>query len=488
MKRNRWYALAAPLQKMASGDFSVGGYPNIWRQGFRTTSPQYGKLEGDWYSPVADNGLELGEKQHYAVSVWAAKLQNEIGESDHTNLNQLGGYLEMPYFENTEISKWHRIHSYIAGVSKFRYYNNTVPSLDLYEEWQQMPGRITRRNEAYRFITDKKMVNYGNDRVFSLSVPAGDEIMVGNPFLSSLDFNIFYEMNKEVVEDYYRLYEHPWNTYGTPSTELIPSFQAFFIKTKGVKGSTVTLRFPASASVARSGDYTLKSARMTENVLYPEVTGKEGKSKAVISFNEYLYTQSVPQLFISESDPVSGAVPQFFVLGSDGFRNVIHSEKATASDVELRLGVQSSSADEMELRFANVESMEVTSLSLVDEYAGTEIDLLRNNVYQFTNVPEFSERFRLVAKGLRSVTGIEDVIGSEDNVKIYTHGKMLYVSSDKKISQVLVNTLQGTLISHDTHIEDVAFSKELQTSSGVYIVTVKFVDNSEKNEKIIINK
>ena len=485
MKRDRWYALSAPLNKIASGDFSVGGYPNIWRQSFRTTTGSYGEPVGDWYVPTAGNALEIDASQYYALSVWAGNLQPAVGESDHANLNALQGYLEMPYFENPAISSLHRIHIYGGGVSRFLYYNSLT--LELYPEWQQMPGRITRRNEAYRFIFDKKIEVYKGEEVFRLSVPAGEDVMVGNPFLSSLDFDKLYEFNSDVLEDFYRLYEHPWNTYAVRASELIPSFQAFFIKTKGRPGTNTTIYFPVSASVTRSGNYTLKSSVKPENVLFVEAIGETGTGKSVVSFNDELYSRSVPQLFVNATaDSVSARVPQLFVSDSDGSRNVIHKVNSSVSAVELNLGLRSTAAGQIRLRFDNVTGVEASGLLLRDNHTGIETNLLMNNEYSFRNVPGLENRFTLFVKGLRSTTGLDPLPDTTGSVKVYVGEKTLFVSSSNEITDVSLTTVQGVRVFTESGAGRSEFAKPLTVENGVYIVTVKCSDNTVKNEKIVV--
>ena len=491
MKRNRWYALATPLNKIVSGDFSVGGYPNIWQQGFKTTIGHSGQLVGDWYSPANTNVMDPGTQGHYGISVWAARMQPFTGENKHDNLNALKGILEMPYFEDQSVSDLHRVHSYENGISTFKYYYYDEPSLDFVPESVQPYSTIARGNEAYRFVTDdlSKWGAVNGESAFKMTVPAGAEIMIGNPFLSSLDFTAFKNANSGRLEQHYRLYETPWNTYApglTSASGLIPSFQAFFVKTQGTPGTTTELYFPVSASVARSGDFVLKSSETEENILYVEAHGtEETVSKAVILLNGNDAAENIPQLFIdAQNDTVAAKAPQLYIRAEDGSKNVLFNAGEAAGEKTMELGIESTSATEVTLKFKNVQNLLAGGLYLKDTRTGDIIDLTGMNSYTFRHDPQAPDRFLLSVTELRAPTGIEENKGTSNTI-IRTEGQVLYVSSTESVSSIAVYTLQGTLVLKEEN-PDAEFTRKLNTPSGVYLVKINYSAGNTQTEKIII--
>ncbi len=488
MKRGQWYALSAPLKKIGSGDFSVGGFPNMWQQSFKS-SPNQSGAAGEWYTPKNTNSWDIGT-QHNAISIWAGEyLPGELGEDDHTNLNALKGIFEMPYFENGPVSTLHRIHSYSGGVSSFKYYYYKIPGLPLAGEggYPDYPaGTLARGEESYRFIFDGNLTINGTETVYKVTVPAGTDVMIGNPFLSSLVFSKFYNMNSANIENYYRLFEgtvpNPY-TYTLGNQDLIASFQAFFIKTKGT--GTVDLYFPVNASVTRGQNAThqLKSSEtseLKENVLQLTASNAKANSNVFVSLNSGLPENNVPQLFIN--DPSSDNSLQFYVKNEEGMKNAIQFE--TGENVEVRMGIVSKSKEAATIHVANAEHINASSLLLTDLKTNKTINLLETSSYDFVNDPDFTgERFILTASKSLSPTGILSVDAA---FEVNVVGHELKVWSSVEISEVSVFSPQGICVDHVQSVASYNLTRQLNIISGVYIVSVKLTTGKVKNMKVVI--
>ncbi|MDR1719278.1 MAG: hypothetical protein LBR67_04060, partial [Dysgonamonadaceae bacterium] len=78
--------------------------------------------------------------------------------------------------------------------------------------------------------------------------------MVGNPFVSSLDYNRFCAVNSGVVESYYRVYSNgAFQTCTASDDDTIEVLQAFFVKPIGVAGTEVEILFTKDMSITRNG-------------------------------------------------------------------------------------------------------------------------------------------------------------------------------------------------------------------------------------------
>lgn len=482
LKRGQWYALSAPLKNMASGDFSVGGYPNMWQQGFKAELSESGDWEGVWESPSGNNALPLGQ-QYNAISVWGGEyLPGVIGEDDHKNLNALKGILEMPYFENSAVNTYHRIHEYNASTdqSKFWYYDWTVAGLPI--DSTTTPGVITRgKANAYKFIFDGQLTS-GNE--YKLTVPAGTKLMIGNPVLSTLDFDKFYTANSANVESYYRLYvNNAWVVYdvNVGAAELnknIASYQAFFIETKGT--GNIDLVFPLNdVSISRNTAHQLKSTTVedgVENVLYVKTEDKTGEGLVTLSFNEYISGNNVDQLF----SPDYPEVPQLYALDSKT-KNAVQYVSGESVD----LGVKSTGTSNVSLSILNVENLNATGLSLLDKKLNKTVNMFyEDNKYEFVNDPSFQNRFVLKVEGLKAPTGVDEITGN-NQVNIYTEGKILHVSATDNIAEIWVSSVQGIQILNAKNSGQ-HFNKTLHIASGVYIVMVKLDNGNTTVEKVII--
>jgi hypothetical protein len=492
LKRGRWYALAAPLKKMVTGDFSFGGYPNMWQQGFKATNTTLNYFTGAWHLPTNTNALELGNNQNYGVSVWAAELLGGVlGEdvSYHTNLNTLKGILEIPFFENKQLSDLHRVHSYDGTKSSFKYYDMETTNYPIVDSIS--PGTIVRGAEAYRFVFDGNLVNIVvngvTTPVFKVTVPAGEEMMIGNPFMSTIDFRKFYEINQTKLDAFYRLYvNNNWQTYSYAAgagvlNEHVAPLQAMFIGTTG--SGTVDLYFPpAMISITREAgkQHQLRSEAQEstfDDVIYINAKNDNGDSWATMSINNPS-EKDVKMLFTEENMET----PQVYILDNNNGRNA--TQFGLNFGEEVRLGIKCEQQGQMQLEFKNLENITAESITLVDKLENTETNLLKNSSYKFNYNPANSEgRFSIVIGSSRGATGIDG--NQASNTYIYSDGKTLTVKSGALIKEVTVTTADGMVVVSDI-VDKQEYSKKLSVAPGIYIVKAKNQEGQTKTEKIVI--
>jgi len=495
MDRERWYALSSPLKKIFTGDFSLGGFPSMWQRGFKTYYD--GNLTGEWYLPEEVMALEVGQNLNYAVSLYASGYSQDLGESDHRGLNELNGVFEMPYFEtDLPVDQGpHRLHEYFPATqtSRWHYYYWQEPDLGIASRFDEH----RRGQEAYRFIFED---NYNNPIAeFKMTIPVNvnqgqvSDVMIGNPFLSSFDFASFYATNSDKIEDHYRLYydgafetyrDGIFETYSGPNVPLIASLQGFFVTPKNV-GSSVELTFTEDHSVARSNmelEYQLRSSAagmFYNDYLRAEVRNRIGNSWIMFSFNEN-DRDNVIQLFSNDKD----TVPQLYSLDYREVRNAFQYVADTEGEV-VPLGVVCKFKGAYSISFDDVEKIPVESLILRDKGLGIEHDLLKNNVYEFTDTSGNleSERFELVF-GPRISTGLNNV--KPELTKIYTVNNTLYMESNSKISEVKLFNVQGVEILSNSNIGNNFYMQQLGAPTGVYIVKAKLGNGQAKMAKVIV--
>ncbi len=492
MKRGQWYALAAPLKKIVAGDFSFGGKPDFWRHGFIRNTVG-GDFAGEFEAPNNSYALELGPEQLYAISVWAAKVEpGSIGEDAQyqVNLNQLKGIVEVPYFENRAVSDLHRIHQYISGKSRFYYYYykraDQLIAWDVYDDF-------VRGREAYRFIFDKELftVNYDGAElpVFKITVPKGKEVMIGNPFISTLDFDQFYQMNKTKISPSYRLYvDHSWIDYTYLSgsgllNKCIAPLQAFFIQTTGTSGDVDLLFSPDQMSVTQPMG-KLRSAKVGkqyDNVMYAHVSNGKGDSWMTLAAGIGEGCENVRRLF--NLDPTYTDVPQVYT--SDGSLKNSVQYFSSGESHSIPIGIKSSLKGMYEIRFDNLENMYVDSLVLVDKELKIRHNLFQNKAYVFQHQSGTLEnRFQLLV-GKAASTNIDHV--TKLDIGIYTVGKWLHVEANEDIESIRVVTSQGLKVFSETQYRQKTFIKETHLQPGVYIVSVQLTNGMRKVEKVVLH-
>ncbi len=495
MERNRWYALSAPLKKIATGDFAMGGYPHTWQREFKSSrNADLGALTGGWYDPQNPMGLLLEANQQYAISLYVpSRNVGVLGEDNQMHLENLKGIFEIPYFENATISAQHRLHQWQGGskTSRFFYYSSNNPSLPIASDIYSDVFR-GNNNEAYRFIFDG---NLTPQKSFTINVPVVDkdgdfqidEVMIGNPYLSSLDFTKLYSNPSNVgkLEDSYRLFSN--GTYATYSAgsnpPFIASFQAFFIQPKGTIGTDVTLTFTEDMSVVRPGAHQLKSdGASSDGFVKVTVLNPVGDSWMMLSFNPAV-DRNIPRLFYY--DKAEPFVPQVYTLDGQGNKNAV--QYIAEGSFEIPMGIVGNHEGEYQLSFEGLDNLNVNSLKLIDRVKGNETtDLFQSPVYTFhsdslSNVNRFT---LLVNKEVSSIDGIApDAVLS---TKVYATGKVLYVESLDMIQNIAISNVQGVNVDSYAAAGHQAFTKELSLPAGVYLVSVQLNNGETKTAKIVV--
>ncbi|GHT74166.1 hypothetical protein AGMMS50262_06580 [Bacteroidia bacterium] len=491
MNRSQWYGLAIPLKKVATGDFSFGGKPHTWQMSFicQPHDGIPGTWTGDFTVPFNTNGIELNNDYAYSYAFWANRHQaGEIG-SDGNNttyqyqsgLQGVKGIIELPFYEKPAISTFHRNHIFTPdgsgnpsnGASSFWYYQWYQPSQP--RDYNVTPGTIQRDRSAYRFIFDEKIdtVNIGgtDKAVFTMRVPAGSEIMVGNPYLSSLDFTEFYNANSTKIENRYRLFEdETFNVYSLSDNDTIAVLQGFFIKTTGTVGDSLDLYFPfETVSVTRAisspHDNYFKAFKgfkgLNEDDRITVTATSNGKSnKARLNLSQE-NGNNIYKLFYEEAQ----VTPQIYFTDERGQKNEIQYA-AKESQTTVPLGLRSNQGRRITLTFDTDANLEM--LTLLDKKTGQKQDLLQNNSYTFTQSDNaaYSDRFEV---SFKSPTAIGE-IKNENKIAIYQTNNLLTVSATENLQSVELLDIQGRKIKKAGNINHPFYQMELNVPAGVYLV------------------
>ncbi len=493
LERERWYMLAAPLKNMASGDFGLAGYPRTWQMLFNTTNPQTGVLTpGAFTTPFNTLNVNLGSVRN-ALSVSVAGYQDRLGFKDHKYLNGLKGILEMPYFENSIVAPYRPLHSYVAGASLFTYYSqSTLQPLG-------KTDKMNRGAETNRFIFE----NAENQIPSILSGPtlikgytlslgsASGEIMIGNPFMTTMDFDKFYQANNMVIEETSRTFiNNTWVEYNvstggvTGGSRYIAPLQSFTVKLKGlvssllfpVEGDNDVLAIHSYASPSLRS-FTDEESEDKSSTFYVEVENGISKTRAAISWDFPGHSNVIKMV-----NPDYSNVPQVFFTDTEGMLNAIQFESSNRPSITM--GVSSSVFGRMTLRFGNIVPSSFDRCELLDKRTGISQDLLLNNQYDFTHsVLNDPARFALtvIKKGL--LTSVNQDQRSAFNISV--ENKILKIDSSDQILSVRLFDLAGRAILSD-NVEDNQYQKALLFTPGIYIVKVIRTSGDVKVEKIII--
>ncbi|MDR1718878.1 MAG: DUF11 domain-containing protein [Dysgonamonadaceae bacterium] len=518
MKRARWYALAAPLKKVVTGDFSFGGFPLTWQQGFKSARDYAsGTLTGNWYYPENNVAMEIGERQNYAICLFFPVFKTEtLGVNDQHHLNNLNGIVQLPYINDPVNGAEHPLHSYSQGVSRINYFiwGEGFPMVN--EEYDE----IERGNEAYRFVFEDE--NNRPQETFKVKIPIVDadedneidEVMIGNPFVSSLDFSQFYAANNSEIESFYRLYNNgSFETKPLINSGLIAPLQAFFVKPVGEIGSETELEFTKDMSVTRTGAYQLRSAKhaadldeSVEGMIKITVANDNGSSYTSLVFKRE-GTKNVDWLYYNgrnpytnysnpkPTDPDHPEMPQIYSHDIFNNQRAIQYIIANGTSLEIPIGihVRGASKGKYQLLFQSIGDLNPSELYLLDKLTGEKISPVNNNNSYLFNVeveddPDYLEERFVLLVGKNIFIGADlPSVETTSSISVYSNGNMLQVvSSGMNIKTVSVTAIQGVRMTLDTDINQPSFSRPLNIAPGIYLVTVKLENGEVKTTKIVV--
>ena len=497
MARNRWYMLATPLKNILSGDFGLAGYPMTFQRHFKSgLSDPSGLTEGSFEKPVNTLKENMDAFNHAIALKVAGYNTGKVGYKDHKNLNGLNGIIRIPYYLNRNVDAHYPLHKYIdaSSTSVFRYYYMaTLAPMGRVDSYVRNPEEDfrfvfeTSSNKAIGAITvaGSSVEGYA----FQLTGDTNSELrMVGNPFMSAIDFDKLVEVNTTLIEPYYYIFtDNTWKTYykgvtspaSTLQKEILP-LQAVVIKKK----ATGALLFPTEGDknvlLAPNKDWTLKSRTTNSSdpvrrvsVVATNSAGQGGES-ILLPDTEL---SPAPALFYPAIDEVPTV---YFVDTEVGTPNIIQSG---ASLSVVPMGVHSSLMGTIELDFSSLTSNLFTRLSLYDRATRREHDLLANPRYTYQNGANEGTRFelRMEYPGVKSVTSPHT---ESDLLRVIPGEEGYRVESAVSVQGYTLYGVDGKQLTMDEGVNALGFVVDRVHCQSVTLLRVHLADGSTLTRKL----
>lgn len=497
MARDRWYMLATPLKNILSGDFGLAGYPMTYQRHFKsgiaTTS---GLSEASFEKPV-NSLIENMSSFNHAIALKVAGQSAKVGYNDHKNLNGLNGIIRIPYYLNDAVGAYYPLHKYIpeTNTSAFRYYNmETLAPMSKVDRFTRKP------EEDFRFVFEtggKKAIGAISvagtsveGYAFQLTGDTNSEFrMVGNPFMSAIDFDRLKEVNSTLIEPYYYIFtDNTWKVYysgvTSPSSTLqkeIAPLQAIVIKKK----ATGALLFPTAGEknvlLAPNKQLSVKSHSMTEPSdgirrvsVIPGNSAGHGAESVLLPDTDLA---PAPALFYPAIDEVPTV---YFVDTETGTPNVIQSG-AYRSIVPM--GVHSSVVGTVHLDFSSLTQGLFSRVVLYDRETRREQDLLANPYYSYQNRANEGTRFelRMEYPGVKSV---DTPLADGDLLRVSPTETGYRVESAVALKGFSLWAVDGKLLGKSFGIDALEFFVDRAYCQSVVILKVHLADGSTLTRKL----
>ncbi|MDR1119355.1 MAG: hypothetical protein LBM08_00380, partial [Dysgonamonadaceae bacterium] len=483
---NQWYMFSPPLHNMYSGDFyREDPDPSVDEQTaytvrFSLINPETAfDQTGQWTGAFSTPNVELGIGS--GLAIWIDKHGTSANERPEI-------LFDFPKHDTEH---------------------------HLYNPDRFPPGNISKtypidRSQNGRFIHEGVMDGQGN-----IALPisgAGGEafssVLIGNPFMSHLNFTAFHADNSGLYSKGYKLvhgagaeidgfYSYMWNGSGNKyistdpdgeSSGLIPPMQSFVVEvSNGTASLNANIQTHTATSVEQGDAFRDAGTDASSSSRQLDILAVRNTevSKAIILQDASYATHYIPsedsyKLFVSkvyDSDDVLKHV-QLYTRSSDGYALDINCIGTGEQDITIPLCIRTSEKGEITLNFSGMESFgESTGIYLYDaQHPQRLIDLKTQPEYAFNKTEDelyLENRLSLVIGKTLQPLGIE-TDSQSSGVRILSlspHTLRIVSASGDVLGNVRITDAWGRIVLDNPTVSSSTY--EYQTPApGIYVVRV----------------
>ncbi|MDH6342785.1 hypothetical protein M2480_001560 [Parabacteroides sp. PFB2-12] len=200
LNTDQWYGLSAPLRHMYSGDYIFDRQnPLVEMRLHHTKSPQTGADSTSWTQPFHNVVEELGAASGFSARI--GKIQYPDAAFNTDKDKGIKDYSKIELISDT-------IFHFPSSQMTFDFYDEVSKVLTM-KEYQKLSEED--REFGHRFVYEKShsgesMAVYTDTLIrIPLTGKEGQSFLVGNPFMSHIDFQEFYRANRAVIQPQYKV-------------------------------------------------------------------------------------------------------------------------------------------------------------------------------------------------------------------------------------------------------------------------------------------
>ena len=512
--RNELNLLAAPLHDIYAGDYSFSASPYTYQLGFRVLpgieeNDVYDMAEFDasaFNDPSPLQSISMASNNNSIALIVARDEQGFKSREGKSAIVESRGILELPYFDRPDVAKpfYHQTYDASKGQSRFQYFDGKARRFRGYYSYAQ------RSKMAYRFIFE----NPATQRISKLAdgtegytmevnaTAAGQEVLVGNPFMTPLQIAPFLDANKEVIEPYVRFLSHvkvkgydPLKLDGSISTyhrataenKTINQLEAFVVKLKDGVTPKAKLVFPTTAldSYAKqqtqsgslrstSGDADEETARYLSLTLQSRL----GKDRALVTYGDEF--GSVNKLLMS----TESRYPSIAIIDPAGgsYKDLYADDAATG---HYQLGTRVSEPIDVTLSLAGSVMGHVVTARLIDHKSGLEHDLTGGKSCQIKLFPDDAEgRLELRVDG--DFTSVAPIAEPTAELQAQYSEGMLTVRTTADMSSLRLVQGDGITVYTQSLPGLTEYSERILLSSGSYVFEAIGTDGVARRAVLVV--
>jgi len=511
LARNYWHLLSMPIAKVVTGDFSFGGYPYTFLRKFVISPDETNTYQMAGWESFSDNNVELQIGEGFAL--WVNESNGTAGFSDagsgtdelisssprNYGLGQVNGIIQLPYFEDQATSDAHRIHKYENGKSIFYKMNTSISGFPLVNS----PVEYPRGADAYRLVEQSSVnipVKFGLDG-------AGYFALVGNPFMSTIDFEKFYT-GKGIKRSYQVWTGSGFSAYdpdgisgyindGPSLNQYISPMQSFFVEKIAGAGEIAPLNFDLNviSATPNSNKSTLRSSSVEDKTLNKlNITASNDNYKVLT----YIAKRDYGSDKFSDADsrkiiPGMSNVPEIYTLKDSEKGKVAIGSNIVKSDMLVPLGLATAYEGRLHFTFTGMDKYD-SQITFMDLVANKEIDLTGKETYDYSfdytpkksgsEVKAEEGRFFILIE--KSPTGIKTAV--DNTTRVYAENQIIYAvsSASNLIRQLEVYNLQGDLLYTNKSINAIHYTVAMSSALPEICLVRLVTEQGVKSVKLMI--
>jgi hypothetical protein len=509
LSRAVWHMLSMPLHSVVSGDFAFGGYPLSFMRKFDDTTPSSGIYStGEWTALYGSFVEELQPTEGFILYLNSYQDKDMYKESgsgiDSTGfaernygIKELNGIIEFPYYENADMVAARRTQRTSGTNSSFNYIYDGATNPN-YMEVNYLQDVFDRgsNDKAYRFIAEEYDADQ-NKWVFKETIThqtndGGEptEILVGNPYMSVIDFNAFYEDNSGMISPQYRLWTgNGFVTLSKPSSDsewisnpagaldqYISPMQSVFLLTQGVGNVILNFNVENIALPKLPGlNSRLRNAEVEKDILRIKATNDLYTSEALIAKrvnaeDGYRQGEDVYKLFSQKLN-----VPEIFTLADD---YALEMNFIASNEITIPLGIKTNRLKITTLTLSGMQNYDSEMIEFIDMEDNNinviDITNMQNFEYSFENQISGINNNRFFLRFSSTMNPVGEKELSKDNIYIGKCEKDICIISSPTnlIKEVIIYDVRGRILRHKTEINTSCYTMESNAYPGVMIIKV----------------
>ena len=491
---DRWHMLSMPIQNVLTGDLAFGGAPSVFLRKFDANISDDGSwMKGNWSNYKTSNIESFGLAEGFILWVNGK-------EYNDTNLAAVSNVLELPCFENTDesgINIANPYHHYdaIEQKSTFNLFNS---------EGEVVGQEISCTRDIvndYRFIYEKQGVS-GNI-IVPIAFGNTGLALVGNPYMSSLDFNTFYTDNFDALTGSYQIWTGTGFSVYTKgigysgSVELnqyIAPMQSFIIEKNEMNNSSSLVFNAANVSVVSPSTSDSKLRAFENSIDKLDIIASNG-SNSILTFIANREDGSVEfgnkdsrKLLLGISN-----TPEIYTIkGSPNGEIGVGANIINTNDITIPMGLATKHLGNITLTFRGMDNYNA-NITFIDKKIGMSEDITGEAVYEysFDYIPPQKENV-VIANEERFAIQFTPIVsagldnGMDVQIQSYSKNNAIFLSSNLSnlIKQVMVYNAQGVLVYVDENVDSPNCTIYSSTIPDFCIIKL-ITENGTKNIKIL---